>query len=169
MPKFRRFIAKRAKVKSNTNGDPVCLVLVDSSSSPHSVMLARDNKGKLGPIGGKCKGGEDAFTKVAKICYKLLGWSPPSGSVLGKVKFTCTNAIIFVCPIDANCVGKAMLRLECVAVYDLKRLQLEGRLHNKLQFANRDELRRMQTLATSMPLVLFDDLLTAEEELVIRS
>jgi hypothetical protein len=73
---------------------------------------------------------------------------------------------------NAECGTRASLPLERVPVYDhrcLSRLQIEGRLHNKLQFANRDDLERLSALAAlaPMPLILHEDLLTADEDLAI--
>jgi hypothetical protein len=170
MPKFARSArpSKRAKLKSD--GEPVCILLVDSSSMPPSLMLARDANGKLEPIGGKYKAGENPFAAASAACHKLLGFAPSSVSVLGSMTIKCSHAIVFVCSMDAECATRASLPLERVPVYDhrcLSRLQIEGRLHNKLKFGNRDELERLSALAASMPLILYEDLLTADEDLAI--
>jgi hypothetical protein len=162
--------AKPAKLKSRSDGEPVCILLVDSSCMPPSLMLARDAKGKFQPIGGKYKAGENPFAAANDACHKLLGVSPPSVSVLGSVTIKRSRAIVFVCSIDGEFATRAPLHLERVPVYDhrcLSRLQIEDRLHNKLKFGNRDELERLSALAASMPSILHEDLLTPDEELAM--
>jgi hypothetical protein len=156
----RQRTAKGAKPKPG--GNPVCVLLVDSSD--RKLLLVRDG-GKLASISGRCQAGEDPLTAAMAACHELVGWSPPRASVLGSVTIACTCAVVFVCPAEGSTLNCG--NLERVPVVELGRLQRERKLHSKLQFANRQELQRLQAMADSVPLVLADDLLTGQEESTI--
>ena len=71
-----------------------------------------------------------------------------------------TKCNVFVCLADDTLLNHKMLQR--VPVDQLNLPQTRERLHPRLRYATRDEVRQMQELAYKVPIVHIDDLLTSD-------